>query len=197
MAHRTVVFVAPFFMTATLRFVAAIAALPGVRLALISQSSLAHMPPGVRRQLAGHYQVQNALDAQQLADATRSLARSLGRVDVLLGALEHLQVQLGQVRDRLGIEGMGEAAARNFRDKARMKDVLQAAGLPCARHQLVRSRAEAVQFVRAIGLPVVLKPPAGAAAVGTFRVTGEAELQRALQSLQPSPERPAVIEEFM
>ncbi len=197
MAHRTVVFVAPFFMTATLRFVAAIAALPGVRLALISQSSLAHMPPGIRRRLVGHYQVSNALDAGQLVTATRALAGSLGRVDVLLGALEHIQVQLGVVRDRLGIEGMGEAAARNFRDKARMKDAMQAAGLPCARHTRVRSTAEALRFIRAVGLPVVIKPPAGAAAVGTFRVQSEADLQRALLSLKPSPTRPAVIEEFM
>ena len=73
MAHRTVVFVAPFFMTATLRFVAAIAALPGVRLALISQSSLAHMPPGIRRRLAGHYQVSNALDAGDYVDGVFTL----------------------------------------------------------------------------------------------------------------------------
>jgi biotin carboxylase len=49
-----------------------------------------------------------------------------------------LAVPLAQVREELGIEGMDVATAHNARDKARMKTVRRPAGIPCARHQLVR-----------------------------------------------------------
>ena len=59
---RRVVFVAPFFMTATLRFVDAVASLPGVRLGLVSQAPLSTLPGSVRRRVAAHYQVRDALN---------------------------------------------------------------------------------------------------------------------------------------
>jgi hypothetical protein len=192
-----VIFVAPFFLPATLCFIDAVASLHGIRLGLISQDHLDRLPASLRGRLSGHYQVRDALDPGQLAVAARFLAGKLGGVDRLFGALEQLQVQLGQVRDHLGIEGMSAEVARNFRDKGRMKDVLSAAGLPCARHATVDSTPAAVAFVRQIGLPVVLKPPDGAAAVSTYRVSSDAELERALAALQPRPGRPIVIEEFV
>lgn len=192
-----VVFVAPFVMSATLRFVHATACLPGVRLGLVTQEPLSKLPAAIRERLSAHYQVADCLDAGQLARAVRLMAGKLGGVDRLMGALEQLQIQLGQVRDHLGIPGMSEAVARNFREKDRMKDVLHAAGLPCARHRAVESAADALGFVREVGYPVVLKPPDGAAAVGTYRVTGEAELGRALSALRAGPGRAAVIEEFV
>ena len=47
-----------------------------------------------------------------------------------------------------------------------MKDVLRAAGVPCARHGLARSAEEAWAAVERCGFPVVVKPPAGAGAGG-------------------------------
>ncbi len=194
---KRVVFVAPFFMTATLRFVNAVASLPGVRLGLVSQDRAERLPTAIRKRLHCHYGVRDALDPRQLAKATTALARQLGGVDRLFGALEQLQIPLGQVRDHLGIPGMGAAAARNFRDKGRMKDVLRAAGLPCARHRAVTSAGAAGDFVGEIGYPVVIKPPDGAAAVATYRIENADELRRALSALRPRKERPLVIEEFI
>ena len=48
-----------------------------------------------------------------------------------------------------------------FRDKARMKDELRRHGLPCARHRLIRSWPTPSRSSREVGLPLVLKPPAG------------------------------------
>ena len=60
----------------------------------------------------------------------QGLGRQLGQVQRLLAVLEQLQVPLAQVREPLGIPGMDAATAGNFRDKARMKTVLRAAGVP-------------------------------------------------------------------
>src|SRR5205085_1238571 len=89
---------------------------------------------------------------------------------------------LGYVRDRTGIAGMGEEVAKNFREKARMKDVLRGAGVPCARHRLCTGVDEAISFAAMVGFPLVVKPPAGAGAKSTFRVDDSAAL-RALSAL--------------
>jgi hypothetical protein len=192
-----VVFVAPFFLETTLRFVDAVASLPGVRCGLVSQDPAARLPAGLRAKLAAHRRIADGLDPQQIAGATRALGRELGGVERLIGALEQLQVPLGEVRDALGIPGMGAEIARNFRDKARMKEVFQQHGIPCARHARVESEGDARAFVAAVGLPAVLKPVAGAGAKSTYRVTDAASLERALRAVRPSLARPATIEEFV
>ena len=194
---RSVVFVAPFFLDTTLRFVEAVADLAGVRTGLVSQDPAEKLPPALKQKLAAHWRVTDGLDPQQIADAVRGLARQIGPPQRLIGALEQLQVPLGEVRDALGIEGMGAEAAKNFRDKARMKTVLQRAGVPCAKHSRVTSDDEAWTFAREAGYPMVLKPTAGAGAKSTYRVTDEGELRAALAAVRPSEERQAVIEEFV
>ena len=158
---RSVVFVAPFFLDTTLRFVEAVADLAGVRTGLISQDPVEKLPPALKQKLAAHWRVTDGLDPQQIADAVRGLARQIGPPQRLIGALEQLQVPLGEVRDALGIEGMGAEAAKNFRDKARMKTVLQRAGVPCARHARVTHEDEAWAFAAEVGYPMVIKPTAG------------------------------------
>lgn len=193
----SVVFVVPFVMESTMRFVRATASLPGVRTAVLSQDPADKLAPEVRQELAAFLQVKDAMDVAQLTDGVRSLARQLGTVDVLLGILEPLQVPLAEVRERLRIRGMDATTARNFREKARMKDVFAAHDIPCARHRLCASAEEALQFARAIGYPLVAKPPAGAGARTTARVDGEPELAKFLQSLPPAPGREVLIEEFV
>ncbi len=192
-----VIFVAPYFLPTTVGFIDATAKLPGVRLGLLSSDPEEKLPGGLRRQLAAHWRVDDALNPKQLAEGVRQLGSRLGSVDRLFGALEQLQVPLGQVRDALGIEGMSEATALNFRDKARMKTLLRESGLPCARHRLVSNRQEARDFAAKVGFPLVVKPPDGAGAKATFRVDEAQALEEALGLLRPSPGREALLEEFI
>ncbi len=192
-----VVFVAPFSFETTLRFVNAAAEIPGVRLAILSQDRLEKFPAELRQRLAAHWRVENALDADHLVAGVEGLAKQLGSVDRLLGTLEQLQVPLAEVRERLGIVGMGVEAAENFRDKARMKNVLRDAGLPCARHRTITTEADAFAFIDEVGYPIVIKPPDGSGAKSTFSVEDEATLQDALRRNPPHPQRPLLGEEFV
>jgi hypothetical protein len=191
------VFVAPFLLPATARFIAAAASLPDVRLGLISQDPEDRLSDDLRSALSGHYRVQDGTDAQQIADATRVMARHLGGVDRLLGMLEQLQVPLGEVRDALGISGMGADVARNFRDKARMKTVFEANGVPCAGHRLARTPVEARSAAAVLGYPLVAKPPAGAGARSTFRLDGDAQLEAWLNADPPGEHSPVLLEQMV
>ena len=92
---------------------------------------------------------------------------------------------------------MSAEVARNFRDKSRMKDVFQAHGVPCARHELVVSADEAIAAGSRLGLPVVAKPPAGAGARGTFRINSGEQLQAWLRADPPSATQPALLEQLV
>jgi biotin carboxylase len=192
-----VIYVTPFFSENAARNIAAAVELPDVRLAVISQAPLEELAAEVRPRLAGHWRVDDALDTGQLLGAADALARQHGAIHRLISAQEQLQVQIAEVRERLGIPGMQPEAARNFRDKARMKDVLRAAEVPCARHQLAANEAEAWRFAEVVGYPLVLKPPAGAGSQATYQIDGPAALASALASAKPEAGHEALLEEFI
>jgi len=191
---RNVIFAAPFPLETTMRFARAASRLPGVRLLGIAQK-----PPAGddARIFADMVQVEDGLDTNQLRQAAEVLIGRHGKIHRLLGILEPLQVQLAEVRRDLGIPGTDPATADLFRDKARMKEELRRHGLPCARHRLIRSWADAESFVAEVGFPLVLKPPAGMGCKSTWRIRSLDELRDALRALHAGPNHPALAEEFL
>lgn len=190
-----VVFAAPLLSDNAMRMVEAAATLQGVRLGVIT-----HDPADTLRHLqetVAHWRVSDILNVDQLVWATRELAYRHGAVERLFGAYEQLQVPLAMARDALGLSGLSVEAATNFRDKARMKTLLRSHGLPCARHRLATSIDDAAAFAEVSGFPVVVKPPAGAGAVQTYRVENLDQLRRALGAQLPSNSNPVLLEEFV
>src|SRR5215468_11511831 len=191
---KNVVFIAPFPLETTMRFARAAARLHGVRFLGVLQE----LPRGDDAGLfADAIRVDDGLDAGMLVEAVGMLARQYGRPDRILGILEPLQVQLAQVRAHFGVPGTPAAIADAFRDKAKMKDLLRAAGLPCARHRLLRSVDDAEGFVREVGFPIVLKPPAGMGCKATWRIRDGSELRQALAAVHVGADNPTLAEEFL
>ncbi len=194
---RKIVFVAPYFLPTTLRFLEEAAGLTGAHLGLVTQEDPRKLPDRLRSKIGSVVSVENCLDPGTLEGATRTIGEEMGKTDRIFGPLEELQVPLAEVRESLGITGMDRETARNFRDKARMKTILSDAGLPCAGHGLVGSANEAGRFVAEFGFPIVVKPPAGSGARSTFRIENESSLQDYLQTHPPSPGSPTLFEEFV
>ncbi len=84
------VFVAPYFLPATARFLSAALAQPGVSLGLVSHELAERLPAGIRDRLAAHYRVSDALDPVQLVAAVKAIGSQLGPIDCLMGPLEEL-----------------------------------------------------------------------------------------------------------
>ena len=192
-----VIYATPFFSENATRNIEALLNLPGVRLAVISQAPQEELATESRARLVGHWRVADALDTDQLLAAARALGERHGRIDRLFSATEQMQVQLAEVREALGIAGMSAEVARNFRDKARMKTLLREAGLPCARHRLIADEAEALDFAREVGYPLVVKPPDGAGSQVTYRADGPGGLREALAAIGAEVGREALLEEFI
>src|SRR5580692_9880827 len=193
-----VVFVAPRFLENTNRYVAAFAGLDGVTLSVVSEDPEAAIPRALRPRVAGHYRVDDSLDGGALTTAVRAIAKGVGPVDRLTGALEQLQLPMAQARDALGIEGIGVVVAQSFRDKDRMKAVLREHGVAVAASALVHSALELRAFVDRVGFPVIVKPRAGLGTRGTYRITSSQDLTDLEgHGVVPSAERPLQAEEFV
>ncbi len=190
-------FVAPFLLPATARFVAKAATLPNVSLGVVTAEPIERVSDELKQVLDGHWRVDDPLDPRQIAEAVRGLSQQMGPVERLVGALEQLQVPMAYAREMLGIDGMSVETALNVRDKSRMKSVLRAAGVPCARHQLVTHPDEARSFAEAVGFPLVAKPPAGAGAQATYRLDDFSALHGWLEAVPPHPDSPGLLEEFL
>ncbi len=193
-----VVFIAPHFLQNTNRYVKAFTDLPDVTLSLVSADPEEAIPAPLRPRVAGHYRVADFGDAAALTLAVRAIARGVGKVDRLAGALEELQQPMAAVRDALDLEGIRSDVAASFRDKDRMKEVLRAAGVPVAKSTLARSPDDVRRFAGEIGLPVIVKPQAGLGARSTYRIETPGDLV-ALErrGFVPTPARPLQVEEFV
>jgi biotin carboxylase len=191
----TVVFAAPMLSDNAMRMVEAAASLPEVHLAVVTHEPAEKL--GYLQDRVAHWRVGDILNVDQLVWAVRELGERFGPVTRLFGAYEQLQVPLAEAREVLGVPGLTVQAATNFRDKARMKTLLRANGIPCARHRLAPGMDDAMAFAELSGFPLVVKPPAGAGAQQTYRVENVDQLRRALAVQPPSREHPVLLEEFV
>lgn len=191
---RNVVFVAPFPIETTLRFVRAVAGLQDVRLL-----GVVHTPPEGDDGRLYHdlVRVTEPLSARDTLDGVRVLRRRHGAIHRIVGVLEPLMVPLAQARAHFGVPGTSPDTADLFRDKSRMKAALSRAGLPVARSQLVTCEADARAFAAEVAFPMVLKPPAGMGAKSTFRVSALEHLLRAVRGMGASADEPVLAEEML
>lgn len=191
---RSVVFAAPFPLETTMRFARAASRLPNVKLLGVVQEE----PRGDDRRLfTDIVRVTDGLSARDLIDAIDVLRKRHGHPHRIVGVLEPLQVQLAMARAHFDVPGTDPDTADLFRDKARMKDRLRAAGLPVARHRLLATPSDGDGFAREVGFPMVLKPPAGMGAKATFRVRSLDELRSAVHGMGASKNNPVLAEEFL
>jgi ATP-grasp domain-containing protein len=192
-----VVYICPFFSENAKDFLKILIRLPEIRLGVISQDPQEVLPFELRSGIHAHWKVNDCLSKDQILWAAQGLTRGSGQIHRILAPSEHIQEQVAQVRQDLGIEGMGPETARNFRDKDRMKEVWRAAGVPCARSKAAHNTKHAWDFVAEVGFPVCVKPIDGVATQSTFRVEDEETLAEVLSASQPSAERPLQIEEWV
>ena len=86
---------------------------------------------------------------------------------------------IGYVCDRLGLPGIGEAAARLLTDKALMKEAFVKGGVTTSAFRRVSSPEEARQAAQELGLPVMLKIVDKSGSRGITKVSEPAQLESA------------------
>jgi phosphoribosylaminoimidazole carboxylase (NCAIR synthetase) len=168
----------------------------GARVSAISERPPEALPAELREGLFQHERVRSVVDEHALAEACRRLSLR-AKVDRLEATVEAHVMAAAHVREQLHIHGTTSRTAWLCRDKPAMKEAVRAAGIACAASARVSNLAEAKEFARQTGFPLICKPLDGAGASGTHKVTNDAELDTALVELRVAQGRTIAMEEFL
>jgi formate-dependent phosphoribosylglycinamide formyltransferase (GAR transformylase) len=151
--------------------------------------------PGIAKQALAHYvQVGSLAADDQVAATVGAMARHV-RIDRVECLWEPYMVLAAQLREQLGLPGLTVAQTLPFRDKERMKQLLDAAGLRTPRHVAAGTVAGVWAAAERTGFPLIVKPIDGAGSADTYRADSPAELDAVLPSLRHVPQ--VSVEEFI
>jgi hypothetical protein len=160
----------------------------------IGDQPLAGLDPMARASLDAYLQTPNLWDEVAVVNAVvdRVRGQKIHHVECLW---EPGMVLAARIREALGVPGLGVEQTIPFRDKVRMKEVLEQAGVRIPRYGRARSAEEARSVARHTGFPLIIKPIAGAGSADTYTCRDEAELTNAIALTRHVPE--VTIEEYV
>lgn len=165
----------------------------GAKVFGVGDQPRAALPEQAREHLADYLQVPS-FDGKDLRDQLRAWLR--GRtIDRVECSWERLMYLAAELREEFGLPGMNREQTAVMRDKERMKQAVEAAGLRVPRHGRARSSKEAWEVVERVGYPAICKPIDGAGSQNTFRCQDHHEFAQALQQTKNLPE--LSVEEFI
>jgi len=144
----------------------------------IGDQALPAVPQEAGRALA-HYEHVSLADGAAVIATLRGLSRHV-RIDQVECLWEPYMMLAAHIREAFGLPGMTAEQTVPFRDKERMKQVLDAAGIRTPRHSSTSTVAGAWEAAERIGYPLIVKPIAGAGSADTYRVDSPEEMAAAL-----------------
>jgi biotin carboxylase len=153
----------------------------GARVLLLTEEKLrdADWP---REAIDDVYYIRRDMPADQIRVGAAHLARK-ERLDRIV-ALDDFDVELAaMLREYLRVPGMGDTAARRFRDKLVMRERARAAGIPCPDFVHVLHHETLGEWTSRVPPPWVLKPRSQAAAIGIVKLSSVGELWDAVHAL--------------
>ena len=189
---RTVVMLSPGYPVEMANFTRALAAV-GARVIGVGDQPPHALPPAAREALA-HYEQVSLTDEGAVMAALLGVARhvDIAQVECLW---EPYMLLAARIRETFGLPGMTVEETVPFRDKERMKQVLDAAGVRTPWHLSATTVAGVWEAAERIGFPLIVKPIAGAGSADTYRVDSVQELNEALPLLRHVPQ--VSVEEFV
>ena len=147
-----------------------------------------------RNALAAYLQVSSFTDERAVLGKVAEAAGKV-RIDSVECTWEPYMVLAAQIREMLNLPGMTVAQTLPFRDKEKMKQVLDQNGIRTPRHFSTTTKAGVREAANEIGYPICVKPISGAGSADTYRVDSDEHLEQILQLLDHVTE--VSVEEFI
>ena len=166
----------------------------GVEVIGLGEHPQGALPELAKKSLSGYCQVASLWNEEAAVAEVKRYASRV-RIDRVECLWEPGMILAARIREALGLPGMSVAQTIPFRDKERMKQVLDDAGIRTPRHARADSVDACREAAETIGYPLILKPIAGAGSADTHRVDDKADLERVLKLVVHVPE--LSVEEFI
>ena len=160
----------------------------------VGDQPLAALDPMAREALDAYLQTPDLWDELGVVNAVRERVRGqkIHHVECLW---EPGMVLAARLREALGVPGLNVEQTIPFRDKVRMKEVLEQHGVRIPRYGRARNVEEARAVAAHTGFPLIIKPIAGAGSADTYTCRTDEEFERALALTRHVPE--VTIEEYV
>ena len=191
-----VIFIEPSFPANQREFVRALHA-AGANVIGIGERPVEYLSDDVKSWLGDYVQVRSVVHEPSLLEAVKSVMKAGVWVDRLEATIEAHIMAAAKVREATGIPGTSTRTAFLCRDKPAMKEALRDAGIPCAQSTRAKTPQDAREFAASVGYPLIIKPPDGAGASGTYRVDDDKRLETVIHASGLADGVPVAVEEFI
>lgn len=145
------------------------------------------LPEVTRHALTDYLRVPNMFHEDGVVEAVTSYAERV-RIDQVECLWEPGMLLAARLREELGLPGMTVEETVPFRDKSAMKEALDAAGIRTPKHRRASGGEAIRKAAEEVGLPVCVKPIAGAGSADTYRVDDEERLEEVILLTRHVPE---------
>lgn len=190
-----IIFIEPSFPYNQREFVRGLHA-AGANVIGIGERPVSHLSDELKSWMSDYVQVSSVVHEPSLLKAVKAVQADVW-VDRLEATIEAHIMAAAAVREATGIPGTSVQTAFLCRDKPAMKEALRSAGIPCAQSTRAKTPQDARDFAAATGYPLIIKPPAGAGASGTYRVRDSEALERVIQESGLAAGHAVAVEEFI
>jgi len=145
--------------------------------------------------LTEYYRVNNMENYDEMYRALGYFAFKYGRIDWLESNNEYWLEQDSKLRSDFNIKtGIKNEDIYKWKSKANMKPFYRAAGVPVARLAKIPTLEAALDFMKEIDYPVIVKPDIGVGAADTYKISNEEGMRAFFAS---KIDVPYVCEEFI
>lgn len=120
--------------------------------------------------------IDSTQEPDQVLAAVEAVVRKGPPVEAVLTVWQLAALPAALAAERLGLRGSSPVGIANARDKHRCRELMDEHGIPNVRHRLVRSLGEALEALRHVGYPAIVKPRRGGAKLVTALVENEAQV---------------------
>ncbi|HMO56233.1 MAG TPA: carboxylate--amine ligase [Roseiflexaceae bacterium] len=143
----------------------------------ISDQPYDSLKPELRAALHEYYRVSDLHQYDELVRALGYFTHRYGKIDRLDSLNEYWIETEARLRTDFNIEGFRAADLPGIKRKSEMKRLFRRAGVNVVPGKVVRTPAQARNFVAEVGYPVVAKPDIGVGASKTYKITNPTELE--------------------
>jgi biotin carboxylase len=154
----------------------------GARVIGAGDQSIDALPDMARDHLVAYWQIPSFANEDAIVHEVAQRATGV-HIDHVASLWEPTMVLAARLREALGIPGMTVEQTLPFRDKERMKQVLDSAGIRTPHHYRCTTATSVREAALRIGYPIIVKPIAGAGSADTYRVDSAEELENVLPKL--------------
>jgi len=139
----------------------------------------------LKNSLHEYYKVDTLENYYEVYRAVAFFAFKYGKIDFLESNNEYWLERDAALRSEFNIQGFKNKDVKKIKLKSQMKRYYKKAGVPVARHYVVKSLAGCKKFIDKVGYPVIVKPDNGVGANDTYKLKNEEELKSFLKNKLP------------